>query len=505
MADIFVVNVTFLDDRFHGRCDGGAPEWPPSPLRLFQAVVAANRNDLNSATPTGKALRWLERQPPPEIIAPDYWVGQARPTYVPNNQTENAATKWISGKEPYTQQGNLAIQRSLKVFRPVHLMDASPVQYRWRKTPPPEVRQPLIDAIGRVCVLGLGIDLVVGEGKVSSATGHGPNNSKSGRRFVVDSRQRGGAPGSRVPVAGTLDALIDRHDDFLERLDGGVFTPGGTLTQFRTVYYGPADQQPSRPCHAFEMRRPDGDRYAYPVTKLIHIAGRVRHAALSVTEHSSPDGVANDWRSTFVAGHRGNHDRPHRQISFLPIPSIGHRHTNPSIRRVVISSDVETADGLRFVGHRLAGARLTPENRAADVRTDAILVPVKNDLVLQRYLTPSQRWASVTPVILPGHNDRRRSKTRKLIVKALRESGITTPCEFEFSEVSRWPNVPTAAKPRGRHSQPACYRPDHLRHLPAIHLEIEFKNDSLVPGPLCLGAGRHLGLGLMASIDSPAQ
>ncbi|MBX9622589.1 MAG: type I-U CRISPR-associated protein Cas5/Cas6, partial [Gemmataceae bacterium] len=41
MGSSFCVSVTFLDPAFHGRGDGGEPEWPPSPLRLFQAVVAA--------------------------------------------------------------------------------------------------------------------------------------------------------------------------------------------------------------------------------------------------------------------------------------------------------------------------------------------------------------------------------------------------------------------------------------------------------------------------------
>ena len=34
------LSVTFLDGEFHGRRDGGESEWPPSPLRLFQALVA---------------------------------------------------------------------------------------------------------------------------------------------------------------------------------------------------------------------------------------------------------------------------------------------------------------------------------------------------------------------------------------------------------------------------------------------------------------------------------
>ena len=44
-----LLTVRFLDDRYHGLLDRGGPvEWPPSPFRLFQALVAgvARRGEL---------------------------------------------------------------------------------------------------------------------------------------------------------------------------------------------------------------------------------------------------------------------------------------------------------------------------------------------------------------------------------------------------------------------------------------------------------------------------
>ena len=41
MPSQFCLTFRMLDLRFHGRGDGGAPEWPPSPLRAFQALVCA--------------------------------------------------------------------------------------------------------------------------------------------------------------------------------------------------------------------------------------------------------------------------------------------------------------------------------------------------------------------------------------------------------------------------------------------------------------------------------
>jgi CRISPR-associated protein Csb2 len=35
------ISVNFLDPLFHGKADGGESEWPPSPLRVFQALLAS--------------------------------------------------------------------------------------------------------------------------------------------------------------------------------------------------------------------------------------------------------------------------------------------------------------------------------------------------------------------------------------------------------------------------------------------------------------------------------
>lgn len=40
-ATRFCASFTLLDAAFHGRGDDGEPEWPPSPLRAFQALRAA--------------------------------------------------------------------------------------------------------------------------------------------------------------------------------------------------------------------------------------------------------------------------------------------------------------------------------------------------------------------------------------------------------------------------------------------------------------------------------
>ena len=65
-----LLTVRFLDNRYHGLLDRKGPrEWPPSPFRLFCALVAgvARRNELDSEI--GKSLAWLQKLNPPIIIA----------------------------------------------------------------------------------------------------------------------------------------------------------------------------------------------------------------------------------------------------------------------------------------------------------------------------------------------------------------------------------------------------------------------------------------------------
>jgi len=143
------------------------------------------------------------------------------------------------------------------------------------------------------------------------------------------------------------------------------------------------------------------------------------------------------------------------------------------------------------------GPQLKPFAHAQIDQPVFLAKPIK-DTVSYLYTQPANAWASVTPVILPGHDDHKPEKTRKLIEKALAQSGIEQPCEFEWSAFSRFPKSLSAHK-CDRHKRLTGYiRPDHLRTQTAVHLMLRFNDDVNVPGPLAVGAGRHCGLGVLA-------
>src|ERR1700728_3852284 len=103
-----LIFVRFHDGRYHGR-----PDWPPSPARLFQALVsgAARREMLEEED--RHAFVWLESLEAPVIAAPPMRAGQSFRNFVPNNDLD------AIGGDP----GRVGEIRAPKLFRPI-LFDA---------------------------------------------------------------------------------------------------------------------------------------------------------------------------------------------------------------------------------------------------------------------------------------------------------------------------------------------------------------------------------------------
>src|SRR5712671_6132510 len=106
MPDYLCITVRFLQDVYHGRADGGAPDWPPSPLRVFQALVAAGAarwNERGELKTASAALEALERGAAPMIVAPRERKGIKYRLYVPDNVADLVAKSWSRGNP-----GNIA-------------------------------------------------------------------------------------------------------------------------------------------------------------------------------------------------------------------------------------------------------------------------------------------------------------------------------------------------------------------------------------------------------------
>ena len=492
MTKVLCISVTFLDPRFHGRGDGGVHEWPPSPMRLFQALVAGSGPHLRHDTEVNRALRWLEAQLPPTILAPASRIGTACPLYVPNNAMDLVAAGWARGNSDVS----IAEHRALKPVQPAHLLNGDTVHYLWPIVDGGEL-PPVVAiecAVERMVALGWGVDLVVAQSRVLPAE---TSFGKSLEQWVpaVDHA----TSSLRCPVHGSLDALTARYAATLDRLKDNTFHPVPPFTAYRRIDYRRTTDVAGRPHAVFELINADGRMASYPQRDLIHVSGMVRHLAIESMRSFPPGGVGAGWVEAYVAGHGGPGEESHRRVSYIPLPSIGHRHVDPAVRRVMIVAPSGDARILEHLARRLNGVTLQPKPGASAVGEAPTLIVSKHDSMARYYLDASNTWASVTPVILPGHDDHKPDKTRGLIEKALLQAGVDIACEFEWSSVSRFPRSLSAHR-YGKDKRPTGYRrPKHLDGLTAIHLTLRFADSVAVAGPLTIGAGRHYGLGAMAN------
>lgn len=511
MTDL-CISVRFLHPYplYHGRADGEQPEWPPSPMRLFQALLnaACLRVRGRSLPPeVHRALGYLETLRP-RIIAPRANVsGAGYRLYVPHNQADLVSSAWHRGNRDAT----IASHRMEKDLRPMCIdvpRDELPtLHYLYpleKITSDPEALllaiRPSARAITR---LGWGIDQVVGDAALRNC-GSAPT---PGERWFPSVW---GGTRLRVHRRGSLEALSRRHEQFLNRIRGGDWTPVAPLSVIDHVYYRRDTDPAGRPWRAFKLIDTADDAYTHPQARLIHLAGMVRHLAIEAMTRKPPRGVREPsrWTEEYVAGHREKREAavevPHAQLSYVPLPSVGHPHADPGVRRVMIVAPFGDDEILEHLARQLDGQRLEPE-RPEQLRGPVFLSRVHRDSVIDCYLKPCRTWASFTPVILPGHDDRKPEKTRKLIRKALAQSGVDQPCEVEWSAFSHFAKSYSAHKyvrdERAKDGRrPVGYiRPGHLLEQSAVHLRLTFEHQ--VPGPLTIGAGRHCGFGLMVGLD----
>ena len=226
-------------------------------------------------------------------------------------------------------------------------------------------------------------------------------------------------------------------------------------------------------------------------------------------QRSPPMGVSDDWVERYVVGHRDGSTGNHRQFSYLPLPSIGHTYADQAVRRVMVASPVGDDAWLEHLAARLAGQQLKPDPARNDGFADdepPTLMRVYWDKVARRYTAPANMWTSVTPVILPGHDDKKPAKTRKLIEAALAQSDIDQPCKYEWSAHARFRNSLSAHKyHKDRNTSVKRWQfenvREYLRSKTWVHLTLTFDDEIKTPGPLVIGAGRHCGFGLMAEVE----
>lgn len=553
------ISVRFLDGAFHGRGDGGEPEWPPSPLRLFQAIVAAAATGWADESRSEKdmaALSWLESQPPPTIVAASRAAIQPQgyKLYVPDNVGDLVAKMWERGMT----EESIAGYRTDKFIRPTLLeapataKDQFPaVHYVWSETGgdedvalPEEIRESLFAAVRSISRLGWGIDLVVANAAVEEVSE--TNSNLPGERWLpVESV---GGTYLRVPVVGTLSDLKKRHAAFLGRIrhldgDSEVFVPVPPLAVFRVVTYRRDNDLARQPFAVFALRKLDDSGFSAFDTKWrrLHLTGMLRHAA-SQSDFAKSLGWTEEKVNSFILGHDttdASHPKPATKparLVFIPLPSIEWRgnergRTIGLIRRVLVT--VSGGDGVHDLAEFSRIVRALEGRELGDEKTRKPAAFLRrqsdSDGAISSYLEESVSWTTVTPVVLPGYDDPRKLRHRlnaseepisaaekeqivrklenridRLLRKALYEAGmpesLVANANLEWSGSGFFPGA----------DLPSRYSvPDQCRRYRRLHVRITWSElapdgtlrPKKVKGPFCIGSGRFAGLGLFVPCD----
>ena len=479
MADFLKISVRYLQPLSHGRNERDEPEWPPSPMRLFQALVAAasakwnERIKLHQALP---ALCWLESLDLDEIVACDATPSNAPiQSYVPDNTADLCVPGWKRGET------NTSPKRTEKVVRSVHL-DGDFVHYLFRlpKDGCPDF-ETIRTAARSITHLGWGIDVVVADAQLISTE---DAKNLDGLRWTLSQI---GSLSLRVPTVGTLEDLMRRHSDSLNRLSAEGFRPVPPLRRFEVRRYRKLEDIENKPYVAFQILKPDasGNRAFNTPTRTRDVAAWIRHAVADVCK---------DWPdlATFVHGH-GPDSTPNRQknsnyrFQYLPLPTINSALNRvESIRRVMVVAPVGCQEQIDFIRRRLLGHELVWRGEVVGV----LNLLTGRDFVRDRYLGKSAEWCTVTPVILDGFDDHNPLKTEKLLRKALLHAGIIENLDFNDIEMD-WQPFGFLA---GVDPAKQFARPDKLNGT-MLHVRLRFPNPRI--GPIAIGAGRYRGFGLM--------
>lgn len=482
MSDYLRITIRFLQPLSHGRSDGDVPEWPPSPLRVFQALIAAaaarwnERSRLSAAAP---ALRWLQQQAPPLIVACRATMSTV-PTqfYVPDNSADLQVPSWKRG------EAGEVVKRTDKVVLPNHLHGDS-VFYLFPLVTADFSFAEILQAAARsITHVGWGIDMVAADADVITAA---EAAALSGERWVAAAS---GGVALRTPTAGTLDDLMRKHQDFLNRLSDEGFRPVPPLREFAITQYRRAGDPEPRPNCVFHILKPDasGNLAFNTARRTRSVAAWIRHAVAEVCE---PAG----WHDflPFVHGHNADGSTPNsagnssQRFQYLPLPTINSKLQRvESIRRVMVAAPAGFEDRIDFIRRRLLGHELRWDNQIVGL----LNLQTGRDWVREQYIRQSKTWSTVTPVVLDGFNDHNARKTEKLLTKALANAGIMVPVEFEHSPFGFRAGVDPVRD---------FLRPEKLTGS-LVHVRLRFAEP--FSGPLAIGAGRYRGFGLFAAEDA---
>jgi CRISPR-associated protein Csb2 len=432
-------------------------EWPPHPQRLFSALVAAY-SELGPGPPGRAALTWLEGLPAPEICAeiePSY--RQVLSHWVPINDD---AIKLDKGKVDFRHP--LERRNRQERFFPAAVPVDPVVTFQWPKATGLDLhREALTRLVENIAYLG---------------------HSASPVRACVRSSpveptirpSEVGEISMRVPGPGRLNRLEQVHALRLE--DESVQPPLGRLQTYDSTVQPPHTLFSP---HAFRVAFEGGPRLALDST--LPMMQHLRKALLARLSTPAP---------AALTGHQSD-GQPTRDphIAFAPLAFVNSRYADGSLKGAVLVLPRDSDSSLR----RLLTSALDDPwlLHLGPLGTIGIrLIEESGDelhsLRFDSYTRVADSWATVTPLVLDRHPKKNGPTVQSIIEESCRRIGLPMPTDIHIGSISPFSGVPRIQDFRGQAKQ----TDGRVRTHALLRFPIP------VRGPLLLGAGRFIGLGV---------
>ena len=501
MSNSLLFSVRLHEGWYHGS------DTSPSPARLFQALVAGRGLSGPLEDSEIGALRFLEQLPAPTVAAPTSKAGQAIATYVPNNDLD-------SKRGDHRRIGEIRAQKRIapRLFNP-----DVPFLFSWELPDDAEdakVEQ-LIGLADGIFQLGRTVDTAWGWAEVVSED----ELQDRLRNYYGPVRHPGRGAGSvECPTAGSLDSLSQRYGDMSRRFGLTEDGKGQTFRRPSKPKWQRVSYDTSTTILHFDLVDMATDRhFAWPQNRPAQLVEQIRDAAVAKLKQGLPNREA-DISSTLI-GRRpdGSNNAPtSARVRIVPLPSIGFEHADRRIRRVVVEipgSCVLRADDIAWA---FSGAAFSANtSRLTLVRSAQN--PQAKHYGIESSDSGSTAWQTTTPLVLNAATRRRiepasseqtgegakgtierdaeLSKAHSALRNSLRQAGITAPVASAVLQKEPFDS-------RGQRVEEFAEQTRFSNHS-LWHASIEF--DRSVVGPVLVGDGRFLGLGLMNTRPAAAE
>jgi CRISPR-associated protein Csb2 len=446
----------------------GPGEWPASPARIFSALVAADGTRKRQHLTDGTELRLLERARPPRILADPLarvLTSNLHQRFVVADQTHiDNKTRATGSVQEYPGRTNTVVRPGTRMAP-----ESPRVTYVWDDIADNSTILPALAVrAARTGYLGCA------DSPVRVYVG---NTLPEGDNWWVPSST--GSVILPVPYEGFLQHLDAAFDAF----SNGEAPRRAWVPNRYQLYQPPGVQNLSEPQPTAiwaRFDRPVSGRHVLRVTEtlrraLLELYGR--HVA------SSPEEVP-----SVLSGHGFATSGYHHAV-FLALPDVGHRYARGLLHGAAVvlppGTPADVVEGVRNCLWQLRVLKC-PQVFETGVRLHGG-EPRPSAAVPERWLGPSRRWVSATPVVHERYQ--RHGPTLEEVARWCEHAGVTLarPIFCRALKVPLAEGAPSL-------SPTEVYREGKPRR-PYSHLEVVF--DQPVSGPVVLGRARQFGLGLM--------